>query len=324
MESILVAAALVASMPITPADMKLIHCSDLNAEARVAPPGAVLRIWGECTDVRMPQRRTEPLTVIAGTAMGRGAVIRGLQVWRVENLTWVGGIIEGLEGHAPTSAIGQRGIDLRYGGNVRFDRVLFRNAVRAASLNLTENVSITNSVFTNIRSDGINVVSVKHGRFENNQFSNFSPIPTRCTYPDGSVVERLSASGCRNSGGVWRDGDHSDGIQMWGENEDILVKNNRMRFPFDGWAQGINNFGGGKHIFRVQVIGNVVETDHSNGIVFTNCNDCVIRDNFIAKATDEAPWPVRLVINNGTVKACNNVTPDARQNQLVGVEPCPR
>ncbi|MFQ3595286.1 MAG: hypothetical protein SNJ63_04155 [Sphingomonadaceae bacterium] len=317
MQAILMAAALAASNPsIPPTDKLMIHCSQLPATARNAAAGTVIHIWGECTNLTL-SNLPNPVTVEAGSAMGRGAIIRHLYLLRAHNLTWRGGIIE----TSPNAAAG-RALDMRSSNNVTIDGVWFRNALRGFYGFSSQNLTLKNSRFTQIRVDGVNLVSIRKSRVLNNFFTEFNPRDQECTWPDGTVTFRISQRDCTRNGGVWRDGDHSDGIQMWGESEDILVQGNKMFFPWEGWAQGINNFGGYAHAFRISVIGNDVRTDHSNGITFGRCQQCLIRDNFIGKATDRAPWPVRLTIQEGDVIACNNEQPDARQHLRVGHQPC--
>lgn len=304
----------------------VIHCSELPAYIRTAPAKATVQITGTCTNMELWNRK-DPITIIAGTARQPTATIVGLRLYRMENLQWIGGAIEGIAGLNPTTNWQhQRGLSADGCRNLRFSGVRFRNAMRGAAFLRSANVAVINSEFTRMRSDGINIADVSGAVLSGNRFTEFAPIPTTCTYPDGSVVRGLSRAACQAGGGTWVDGDHPDAIQMWGKIEDIEVSRNQIFAPNPGWTQGITNFGTPTSTtHRVRVIGNRVLTDSSNGIVFGNCFDCVIRDNFVDKATDTRRHIVRLRFSGGSVTACNNVNPDVAINApwaLQGHEPC--
>ncbi len=304
-----------------------IPCADLPAYFATAPAKAVVQITGTCTNMEL-RGRTAPITIFAGTARAPSATIRGLRILHTQNLQWIGGVIEGIAGLEPTSNWQhQRGVSVDFSENLTFSGVSFRSAMRAATFTRSKNIRVTNSTFTRLRSDGINLADVSGALVSGNSFTDFNPIPTTCTYPDGSVARGLSRSACQAGGGAWVDGDHPDAVQMWGKIEDVEVSRNQVYAPNPGWTQGINNFGTPTSTtHRVRILANRVITDHGNGIVFTNCFDCVIRDNFVDKATSTRLHVVRLRYSGGSVLACNNVNPDVAQNAawaLQGHEPCP-
>ncbi|WP_448581233.1 right-handed parallel beta-helix repeat-containing protein [Thermaurantiacus sp.] len=304
----------------------IIPCSELPAYIRTAPARAVVQITGTCTNMELRNRR-DPLTVIAGNARGPSATIVGLRLLQIQNLQWVGGVIEAIGGVAPTTNWQhERGLSVDHSHHLRFSGVTFRNAMRGATFTRSTNVSVVNSEFTRLRSDGVNLADVTGALVSGNRFTGFSPLPTTCTYPDGQVVRGLSRSACTAGGGSWVDGDHPDAVQMWGRIENVEVSRNQVFAPNPGWTQGITNFGTPTSTtHRVRVIANRVITDSSNGIVFLNCVDCVIRDNFVDKATTTRLHVVRLRYSGERVIACNNVNPDVAQNAawaLQGHEPC--
>lgn len=334
-----VSAALVAALALpvlAPGDARaqlarssvpVIHCSELPAYIRTAPEKTTVRITGSCTNMEL-RGRSQPLTILASHPQAEPATIRGLRLIQMSNLQWVGGVIEGIAGIEPTTNWQlQRGVSVDLSENIRFSRVAFRSAMRGATFTRSRNVAVTDSVFTTMRSDGVNLADVSGALVAGNQFSDFRPIPTTCTYPDGSIARGLSRTACQTGGGSWVDGDHPDAVQMWGKIEDVELRGNQVFAPNPGWTQGLNNFGTPTSTtHRVRVIGNRVLTDHGNGIVFLNCFDCLIRDNFVDKASNTRLHVVRLRFSGGSVTACNNVNPDVAQNAawaLQGHERCP-
>lgn len=304
----------------------VIHCSELPAYIRTAPENATVQITGTCTNMEL-RGRTAPITVLAGNSHAGQATIRGLRLLHMQNFHWVGGTIEGIAGIEPTTNWQhQRGVSVDFSENIRFTRVAFRSAMRGATFTRSRNVAVLDSVFTTMRSDGVNLADVSGALVARNRFSDFRPIPTTCTYPDGSIARGLSRTACQAGGGSWVDGDHPDAVQMWGKIEDVEVSGNHVFAPNPGWTQGLNNFGTPTSTtHRVKVIGNRVLTDHGNGIVFLNCFDCLIRDNFVDKASNTRLHVVRLRFSGGSVTACNNQNPDVAQNAawaLQGHEPC--
>jgi hypothetical protein len=298
-----------------------VPCADLKSVFATAPAGATLLVSGTCEDIEL-RDRTAPIAI---RASGGNAplVIKGLRLVRVENLTWTGGRIEAIAGHASSNHILGRGLSITRGRNLLFDGVHFSMAHRGVVAGQTQGLTIQNSRFTQMRSDGLNLVSVVGGNIVGNEFGPTSPRPTECRLPDGSILYRLSRGICEKTHfGTWRDGDHADCIQIWGTPTDVRVERNRIYAPNPGWCQGITTHGIDRGT-RLQFVNNTVYTDHGTGISMNKCDDCEIRDNLIDKASENPLHQVGLNLGEDLpgLVACGNVQPH-RKWRPVGTEPC--
>jgi hypothetical protein len=299
-------------------------CDTLAQTVGRAPAGATVQLSGSCGPITL-RNRLEPLTIDmrGATALGgmtRSGEIRGLTLTNVRNMTWLGGTIRAEGGHRPATSAKGYGVNMRDAHNIRFDGVRVTEAVRGIVIHYSRNIAILKATFDGLRSDGVNFVGSHGLRLEQSRFRDFRPLPSTCTYPDGSVGENLSKGTCEKAGGKWRDGDHADVFQTWADSSDILVANNDILTPLPGWSQGITTFGS-KTVRAMRVLDNRVVTDHSNAIAVANCTDgCLVRGNYVSRATDRAPWAVGIRIEGGTTVACGNVVTEPRRP--LGTEPC--
>lgn len=203
--------------------------------------GDTVRLAQSCDDlviIRGVSKNTPGVTLEVGTHVFRG----GLRLNNVFGLNIHGGIFEA----GPNS----RGYATHIvdGGRIVFDNGWYRNGYRGMVVTRTKGITVRNSRFVGLQSDGINITGAgDNGLIENNRFGDFSPVPSRCTYADGNFAVRTSSRACKAGGGQWKDGDHPDAVQTWGGWGTLVVRNNIVE-NLDGTAaetQGINSFGKG-------------------------------------------------------------------------------
>jgi hypothetical protein len=301
------------------ATVPTIDCGELGAFAKTAPANAVVTIRGSCEMVEIANR-TVPLTVQAFGPEGT-PLIKGLTLRKVENLLWRGGIVEAAGGRDASEWYLQRGLNVIGGRNLVFEHVHFRNAHRAIVVSETEGFTVRNSNFRGLRSDGVNLVTVDGAVVENNRFFEMKPRPTQCTFSDGTVALGLSNGQCNTRGGTWRDGDHPDCVQIWGTPANVRVEGNRIETAGGGACMGITTHGItlGRNI---SFVGNLVRVDMPTGIRMAKCEDCVIRENVVERATPTMNVATGITLGSGNVGlvACNNVVPDPRRPD--GTQPC--
>lgn len=278
-------------------------------------PGATIRLPpGDNGRIVIRDQQFDPPVTIDAT----DAVVRGLDIRNAGGIIWRGGIIEAPKGRGDddTSLKGRGRGDEHHGAlvksarDVTFDHVTFTNAkiglVAARSTGLT----VRQSRFTGMRSDGINSVGNSHVLIENNIFTDTRPIPSTGSKADGT----------------WQDGDHCDAIQIWAPPDvpvatDITIRGNII----EGATQGINTFGPhGDGYQRIIVEHNSINTNYAAGISVMNCTDCRVRYNKL--------WPnalakhrINLRTDNSTGQFCENdiASLPARQPSHRGNAKCP-
>lgn len=300
-----------------------VTCDNFVQNFNSAPAGAVLTLSGNCGPMTVRNRK-EPLTVLAfgggAGSLSQGATIRGLTLINVANLTWRGGTFRAEEGLTPSSSLKGQALRIQRSSNMEFVSIRVTEAVRGITIGNSQNVRVRRAIFEGLRSDGVDFVDSTGFLLEHSRFRGFQPRPKTCTYADGSVTENISEGKCLQAGGTWKDGDHADIFQTWTNSSDILIRNNDIYAPFPNWSQGITTFGS-ESVRDMRVLDNRVVTDHANAIVVSKCIEgCLIRGNYVSKASDKAPWAVGIRINGGTAVACGNVVTDPRRP--LGTEPC--
>ena len=236
--------------------------------------------------VRLPPGRQGPI-VIKGqsfdppvTIDASNAIVVGLEISNSSGIIWRGGRMEAPRGRgdADTSREG-RGRGKPYNAvivdrsrNITFDNVTFTNAKNAMVTGRTNGLTIRNSRFEGMRSDGIDSVGNNNVLIENNRFSGTVPIRATGSRTEGNFI----------------DGDHPDAIQFWTPKEggvasDIIVRNNII----EGATQGINTFGKDSDAFsRITIEKNRVDISYPAAISLINCDDCTIRDNIVTSNSD--------------------------------------
>lgn len=227
------------------------------------------------------------------TIKADGSTISGLRIVDSSGIIWLGGAIIGPQG-GDVRPGKDYGIGLVRVDGVRFDGLTVTSAVRGMVIADSHNVSVRNSNFTGLRSDGIDAAGTSQLVIENNKFSNFSPIK-----PTGSKKD-----------GNWKDGDHPDAIQLWTTPTntrltDIVIRGNII----SGDTQGINFFGPrGQGYARVTVADNDLSILYPAGISLFACDDCSITRNSL-KPAPQGKFKVNVRFDNSNGKLCGNIMP---------------
>lgn len=268
----------------------------LTAALAGLQPGATVRLNpGTHELIEIKGRSFDPPVTIDAS----GSVVRGLRLVNVTGVTWRGGSIEAPEGRNGKGPP-VYGVDMRKSHGVIFEGVTFTNALRGLVAADSRGLTVRNSRFTGLRSDGINIAGTSDVLIEGSSFTDFTPVKPRGSKEDGT----------------WKDGDHPDAIQMWATkdnrvNTDIVIRGNVI----DGDTQGINTFGPrGDGYERIIVENNRVRVRYPSAISIKDCSDCRVRFNKV----DSVPGSkykagARLLRSTGSF--CGNTITDVRSSE---------
>jgi len=245
------------------------------------------------------ERFDPPVTIDA-----RRAVISGVRLWDVEGLVFKGGVVEAPGGRNGPGPQGYA-VDGKRLKNVVFDGIEAREAMRGMVIGNSDRVTVKNSRFHALRSDGVNMAGVTNIVIEGNQFEDFSPIKATGSRQEGNFV----------------DGDHPDAIQIWTSKvrpfgRDILIRDNRVKAD----SQGINFFGPQREGYeRVRIIGNRVNVRYPAAISLFKCTDCEIRGNHVASMPG-ARFKANIRVVGSAGRFCGNRIENVRKHSTTG--PC--
>ncbi len=230
-----------------------------------------------------------PVTIEAGETR-----VMGLRFIDSSGIIWRGGDIrapKGRDDNTPNSW----GVDIRRSSGLTIENSQISVADHAMVVTDSNGVIVRDSVFTNLRSDGIDLAGTSNVVIENNRFSDFEPKK-----PTGSRAD-----------GTWKDGDHPDAIQIWTTPAnrrvtDITVRGNTIV----GDTQGINLFGPkGDGYARIFIENNVLDITYPAAISVFVCDSCRVRGNRISKIAG-SPYKATIRFENSTGKACGNAMRD--------------
>jgi len=132
--------------------------------------------------------------------------------------------------------------------------------------------------------------------------------------PSSAIEYGLSRVACEAKSGVWKDGDHADGIQMWNTVRDGLIQNNNI----SGKLQGISTFGppGPSYHERLWLINNAVSLENNQGIKI-EVSRGFTRGNSVSGVTTDQKNKVQFdVFGDGTITCENSAT---GKGLLVGI-----
>lgn len=278
---LLTAAALLA----TPANLPQVLARARGGDTVSLAPGSYPTLMLEAREF------TPPLTIEAGTA-----AVAGLNVADVKGLVWRGGTLR-----APIAdGVAAKGYAVLI---LRSERITLRgasigSAKRGIVMGASRDILIARNRIVGVTVDGINIGA-------GNSFITL----------DGNFCETF------NTGKA-----HPDCYQAWSREgrpvSDIVVTNNIAR----GMAQGIyfgnvpNRASGGDPGFdRVRIENNTVDILWPNGIVATDCRDCVIRNNIVTSMPG-ARFRAKVLAVRGSGIACGNTV--RALPQLKAVRPC--
>lgn len=226
-------------------------------------------------------------------ATGRN-FLAGLRIWDSTGLYFTGGTVSG-----PSTGSTSYAVDLRRGSNIGFDAMLFTRAVRGIVVNATNGITIRNSRFAHLRSDGINLVGRgDNALVENNVFRDFDPGETSCRLAEETRAG-LSKAACTQIGGSWTDTYHPDAVQTWANWGKMIVRQNDI----EGETQGINSFGAGPPQ-RMDVLHNRIHIRYPQAINNRAATGMVIGNIISGYGTYVAKIGIA-----GAVTACGNSLP---------------
>lgn len=252
------------------------------------PPGAHASIVIE------DQHFDPPVTIEA-----HGATVQGLRIAGSSGIIWHGGTIVAPKGRGDKdTSLAGRGMGPAYyasivarSRDIVFDDVTFSDAKVGMVAGRNNRLTVRNSRFEALRSDGIDSVGNSNVLIENNRFSDTRGIPRIGNKGDANFV----------------DGDHCDAIQIWAPvdvpvSTDITIRNNVIEGP----TQGINTFGPhGDGYQRITVENNTLDTRYAAGISVMNCTDCRVRFNRLTPNA-EAQNKINMRTDNSTGQFCGN------------------
>jgi hypothetical protein len=259
-------------------------------------PGATIRLPpGRQDRIVIKDQHFDPPVTIDAT----GAVVGGLEIRNSSGIKWRGGTIEAPKGRGDedTSKAGRGTGPGVYAStvarsrNISFDGVTFTNAKIGMLAGRNNGLTVRNSRFHALRSDGIDSVGSSNVLIENNHFFDTRPIPPTGSKADGTFV----------------DGDHCDAVQIWAPKDapagtDITVRGNVI----EGRTQGINTFGPhGDGYERIIVENNRIHTSYAAGISVMNCTDCRVRFNQLSPDAN-AKHKINVRTDNSTGQFCGN------------------
>lgn len=282
----------------------------------------------------MTIRRREfvrPLTIIAD-----GATLVGLMIYESRGVRLVGGEYHASGGGGPeVSGPAGYALNIRDASRVEVVGGHMTNAMRGVVVGNSQDILLTGLRLQHLRAEGVNLANVQRAEVTRCVVRDFSPVPTTCTLPGtgtthaggailsaptaGEVLRGLSRRDCERRGGVWKDGDHPDGIQMWGQNEDILIAYNDV----DGDMQSIGHHGNDAldRPARVRINFNRIRSNRSWGIRLHNGNDCEVIGNDLGR-TPGGTARLQISLHGSTGRFYGNVNPDARADDPT-VQPLP-
>ena len=258
-------------------------------------PGAVVRLGpGPYPMLTFNgQHFDPPVTIEAGRAR-----VMGITVRNSSGIVWRGGDIQaakGRQGNDPN----HWGVHIRGSGRVTFENARVSDAYHAMVIGDSHDIVVRNNVFTDLRSDGMDVAGTSNVVIENNSFSNITPVKATGSKQDGS----------------WKDGDHPDAVQIWTTPTnrrvtDITIRGNTV----DGDTQGINLFGPkGDGYARIIIENNSVHITYPPAISIFKCDDCSIRGNRVWKIAG-SPYQANIRFEESTGQACGNSMADWREH----------
>lgn len=296
--------------------MTIVTCAGLAAAISAALSGATITLepGSDCAAFKIKDRDfgNAGLTLVL-----HGATVRGVEIFRSRGVRIEGGTLRASGGPSGVAQAG-RSMWIRQSAHVTVQDAWFTDAVRGVAIADSENIRLLDNEFSGLRSDGIIIVRTRRVWVENNRIFGFFPIRTRCTYPDGTVEERISQRDCEQGGGVWEDGDHPDGVQMWDSVTDVQVIGNEL----SGDMQGIGRLGPlGSGISRIVVDNNRMNLSFPRGISLEECDDCQAVGNDV-QSNGDGRWPTRILTGGSTGLFCGNVVPAMDPSSPV-VQPCP-
>lgn len=230
------------------------------------------------------------MTVDASVANLSSVGLRG-----VSGLTWRGGNFDG-------QLTRRSGLFARSGSRIVVEGTKMRQYLRVGVVfSEVSDSRIANNAFRDMQSDGIDIALSRRIVIDRNTCEDFAPAP----------------------------GAHPDCIQLWSRptvppTGDITITNNVAIGTMQGIAlfnhvrKGVDDGG----FDRVTIANNIVKSTFYNGIVLTDCRECVARDNRIDTLPNPKARAWLMARGTGEVAMCGNVVSARPESR--GQQPCDR
>lgn len=286
-----------------------ISCAALALALSNPAGGGSFTLTSDC-----PSRDGQPALVIRHvfkrpvTVYANGRVIRGIVIDGGGNLVWNGGRIE-----APAGS----GDDPRQGGpqyygvqikgdarSIAFEGVSFANARKAIVFSgPAQGLTVRNSRCQGNVEDCLIASGGRDIVFTHNIAGPFTSRPSLCVI--GSVsFDRIAKRDCLARNGEWRNGWHSDVLQLRNGIANVLVAYNVINTTGQGLTQMDKPTDA--PIRSVRFTNNRIQAGR-HGLTLGRCEDCLIDQNELKTSMGHLNW--KAVIIPGQARACGNIVP---------------
>lgn len=232
--------------------------------------GYAIALEGVFDKLVFKQQFLQTINIFAHRAVIKGIVFEGCGV------TIAGGRVEAPDGSNGFASAGY-GVFFRRGSYCNtIAEMVIRNCDRAVVLDKA-NRSAVYRCDVSVRQDGIIANGGEDVVFAYNWFHDFYPKPSTCTLPDSSVLSGLSSKDCVARGGTFKDGDHSDAIQIRNGMRRVQIIGNYI----DNTSQGIGQMDGPSDAWcdDVTIIGNNVEVNGFHSITVERTSNLKVIGN---------------------------------------------
>jgi hypothetical protein len=249
-------------------------------------------------------------TVFAQTVTinAQGKTIRGIFFEGGGNVVVRGGRIEAPLGsgvEALGSGPGHYGVLMnKRSRNVTFEQVTFANARKAIVFgDGSSGLSVRSSRCEGAVEDCLIAAGGSNIDFSNNIVGPFQTKPTQCKVATGTLYT-LSRAQCTAQGGLWRDGWHSDVVQLRDGVANVVVADNVINTTGQGLTQMDRTIDA--PIRNVRFSRNKILAGR-HGLTLDRCENCLIDRNVLKTSMGHLRW--KAVIIPGQARACGNVVP---------------
>lgn len=253
----------------------------------------------------------KPLTIDANKR-----TVAGLHIDGGGNLIWRGGTIVAPSG----SGLKTMGKGPAYYGvritnsarNLTFDNVTFTNARKAIVFGEATGLVVRHSRCLGEVEDCMIASNGNDIKFTDNFVGPFKKNPAQCSHSNGMVAQ-LSKRDCTARGGSWRDGWHSDVVQLRNGVSNVYIAYNVITTSGQGLTQMDREVDA--PIRNIRFSNNQIRAGR-HGLTLGRCEGCLIDGNRLETSMGDLGW--RAVIIPGQARACGNIVPSGG----VGRDPC--
>jgi hypothetical protein len=256
-------------------------------------PAQVVKLKGSCGELVLRAQR--PVTIEAEGSSVSGLRLQGNIRWRGGTITAPGGLdAKALPGYA---------VKIEGAGNSLYNaRVTGAN--RGIVVDQAANTIIAGNEFYGLRVDGIIASRSQKLVIDRNKLFDFVPRPSRCV----TAAATSHSVAKRDCAGTWTDGSHPDGIQLRNDVTDATISNNILLGDMQGIAQMDTK--GDSPLERIVVRGNTIRVTDYHTVTLTQCSDCRIENNDVARGRLDR----KAVIRAGLATRCGNKTADEKRD----------